>query len=340
MATTTMVQILDLCSRLDQRAAEIYEAFAAQAGGRALRTFWRKMAAEERDHVELWDKLGKLAEFGLVPSLFDRPAQVLLELDEAWLHVEEYLALHEKEPTEQTAILAAYNLEFSLLHPAFLALAQFYYQTVEDAAPQVDYAKHLAFFTAGAVRHGGAGPELRLLGKTLLRLHRDNALLMEQSQTDPATGLLNRRGVMQMATTMTHLAKRTRSAVAALLVGVDDLKKINAAFGEAAGDRTLKAIALKLRSDLRGSDLVGRYDGSTFLVFLPHVKPASLKEVADMLRKDAMEATKADVPATVSVGGAWAKISEGVESELGEMVRLAESRLRRARRTGDAIELS
>src|SRR5207253_2709801 len=69
------------------------------------------------------------------------------------------------------------------------------------------------------------------------------------------------------------------------------LKPINDAFGHAAGDKVLQAIAEKLASEVRASDVIGRLGGDEFAVLLwnlsetdARAKAAMLEEAIDGLR--------------------------------------------------------
>jgi diguanylate cyclase (GGDEF)-like protein len=96
------------------------------------------------------------------------------------------------------------------------------------------------------------------------------AQLSFQAFHDPLTGLSNRRRFVEAAGTA--LDERTGTgSVAALFLDVDDFKTVNDSLGHAAGDSLLIAIAARLRSDLRASDVAGRLGGDEFGVLLTDV---------------------------------------------------------------------
>jgi diguanylate cyclase (GGDEF)-like protein len=109
------------------------------------------------------------------------------------------------------------------------------------------------------------------------------AQLSFQAFHDPLTGLTNRRRFME-ATTVA-LAERSRpGSVAALFLDLDDFKTINDTLGHGAGDEALVAVADRVRSALRGSDLAARLGGDEFGILLRDLPDESRAiEVAERL---------------------------------------------------------
>jgi diguanylate cyclase (GGDEF)-like protein/PAS domain S-box-containing protein len=93
--------------------------------------------------------------------------------------------------------------------------------------------------------------------------------LRRLADTDPLTGLWNRR--FFIAELELHLARSRRygAAGAVMLLDIDELKHINDAHGHSAGDAAITATAAMLRSRLRSSDVIARIGGDEFAVLLP-----------------------------------------------------------------------
>lgn len=94
-------------------------------------------------------------------------------------------------------------------------------------------------------------------------------------QTDPLTGLLNR-------SKMNHVFGRKikdgceKSVIC--IVDIDYFKKVNDTYGHNVGDMVLVHFSKLLRSRLRCTDMVFRYGGEEFLIFLTDISKDKSKE--------------------------------------------------------------
>jgi diguanylate cyclase (GGDEF)-like protein len=122
-----------------------------------------------------------------------------------------------------------------------------------------------------------------LLSRDVAQRRALEAQLSYQAFHDPLTGLTNRRRFME--STATALAERSRpGSVAALFLDLDDFKTINDTLGHGAGDEALVAVADRVRSTLRGSDLAARLGGDEFGILLRDLPDESRAiEVAERL---------------------------------------------------------
>jgi len=102
-----------------------------------------------------------------------------------------------------------------------------------------------------------------------LRRARHERELLEMSLTDELTGLLNRRGILDVLAREQHRAERRGSAVSVVMLDIDGLKTVNDRDGHAVGDEMLREAAHALNEVVRASDRVGRLGGDEFLIVLP-----------------------------------------------------------------------
>jgi len=91
-----------------------------------------------------------------------------------------------------------------------------------------------------------------------------------------------------------------------LLIDIDLFKQTNDRFGHAAGDAVLVAVARRLRDTLRETDIIVRWGGEEFLVFVPSTSADKLDEIAArIMRAIALEPIpyKSDrIQVTASIG--------------------------------------
>ncbi|MBV9415076.1 MAG: GGDEF domain-containing protein [Solirubrobacterales bacterium] len=88
------------------------------------------------------------------------------------------------------------------------------------------------------------------------------------AQTDPLTGILNRRGFMEAAERELHRASRYGRPFVLAYVDVRGLKTVNDTEGHLTGDQLLKAVAGLMTETARADDIVGRIGGDEFALLL------------------------------------------------------------------------
>jgi diguanylate cyclase (GGDEF)-like protein len=124
----------------------------------------------------------------------------------------------------------------------------------------------------------------RKLRETNRLLAEKNSELSFQSSRDPLTALYNRRHFQNFINEGRGELERRRGAIerpvqALLLIDLDHFKLINDQFGHAAGDAVLIAVARRLRETLRETDMIVRWGGEEFLVFVPVAPVDRLDEI-------------------------------------------------------------
>ena len=90
------------------------------------------------------------------------------------------------------------------------------------------------------------------------------------SITDEMTGLLNRRGFMEIAGHQLQLAQRLGSTIFLIYADIDDFKAINDTLGHAVGDEAIKETACLFKETFRQADIIGigRLGGDEFCALL------------------------------------------------------------------------
>jgi diguanylate cyclase (GGDEF)-like protein len=104
-----------------------------------------------------------------------------------------------------------------------------------------------------------------------------------RARTDPLTGVLNRRSLIERLDAACTRAKARGLPIALLFIDLDHFKQINDTFGHQAGDACLCAIIEPIHSELRQSDVIGRYGGEEFVVILSSADAAAATPIAQRI---------------------------------------------------------
>ena len=113
-----------------------------------------------------------------------------------------------------------------------------------------------------------------------------NRELSVRSSRDPLTALYNRRHFQDFMRDAPDRQERRRRGEpdspihALLLIDIDLFKQTNDRYGHAAGDAVLVVVARRLRDTLRETDMIVRWGGEEFLVFVPATSADKLAEIA------------------------------------------------------------
>ena len=105
--------------------------------------------------------------------------------------------------------------------------------------------------------------------------HRDITEFKEREEAiftlahrDALTGLMNRRYFSDEAERLLLLSRRSHLTSALIYLDLDGFKAVNDTHGHAAGDALLRAVAARLSAHARQSDLLARFGGDEFVIFL------------------------------------------------------------------------
>ncbi len=101
-----------------------------------------------------------------------------------------------------------------------------------------------------------------------------------RAQTDPLTGVLNRRSLIERLDAACLRARARGLPISLLFIDLDHFKEINDSFGHQAGDACLRAIIDPIHAELRQSDVIGRYGGEEFVVVLSSADAAAANPIA------------------------------------------------------------
>jgi diguanylate cyclase (GGDEF)-like protein len=116
----------------------------------------------------------------------------------------------------------------------------------------------------------------------------ENTRLYEEVQklaiTDHVTEVYNRRGVVELGSKEIERARRYQHPLSAIMLDLDNFKRVNDSHGHLTGDLVLKGIADRLCREVRKIDIFGRFGGDEFIVLLPDIPLKEAKKVARRLQ--------------------------------------------------------
>ena len=130
------------------------------------------------------------------------------------------------------------------------------------------------------------------------------ALVRNESEQDPLTGALNRRGIERRLDTEAKRVARSGGYLSIALIDVDHFKVINDSAGHAAGDAAICQVTSTISSQLRAYDSLGRFGGDEFLLILPQTSISDAAYVLDRITEAVRKLQLAswDFSVTLSIG--------------------------------------
>ncbi len=335
MIDTELEKIVTLCLSMDELAVRIYHGFAERIRERDLAAFWARMSAEEKVHVRNWQAVLEAVRAGKFPQIFEDPEKIVQELDARYEKIRELSAKTAGPATVAEQFFMACRLEFYVLHPALERLWRFYgILEGKGISPEIGYDLHIGNFITAMDRFGVASPELELLGESVHYIWEQVRALGRETDEDELTKVLNRRGLFNSMRALANFAHRNRLACGAMFIDLDEFKGINDRLGHQAGDQALFLVARAVRGAVRASDIVGRYGGDEFLVFLPQVEEENLCVLAEKVRLAVASGIDPGLPVTVSIGAASVVFEHDMEEDLAHLIRVADEMLLAAKGAG------
>ena len=154
---------------------------------------------------------------------------------------------------------------------------------------------------------------------------------------DPVTELPNRKLFHDQIVVHLAQAEREGKALALLLLDLDNFKNVNDSLGHSAGDLLLRAVADRLKSTLRASDVVARLGGDEFTVLVPGMIRNDPLQAAQVAKKilhcfeKPFQVENREIYATTSIGVSLFP-SDGQEVDL--LMRHADMAMYRSKENG------
>ena len=164
-----------------------------------------------------------------------------------------------------------------------------------------------------------------------------NLELQQLATRDPLTGCLNRRALFGRIDGLFADARARDASLCCIMSDIDHFKLFNDKHGHAVGDQVLQAVTRSLGSALREVDLLCRYGGEEFCIFLPDISQEQAVAVAERLRQDVQLRAGASIR---SIAGLEVTSSFGVSTigpevhDAAQMIDMADQALYDAKESG------
>ncbi len=144
---------------------------------------------------------------------------------------------------------------------------------------------------------------------------------------DQLTGLYNRHFLEKE---MERLDTERQLPIGVIMADLNGLKLANDTFGHELGDKMLKQTAEILRDSCRREDIIARWGGDEFVIFLPQTTEEDAKAICQRIDEKCQETYVKDMPLSLAVGVA---IKNSTKKGLEEVIKEAEANMYKHKRS-------
>jgi len=306
-----LVEIITNCISIEKRTRDFYTMLSRCKQSQKLKEFWISVSKSKEFHLSYFHKLLVFAKQGMIPQIFSKPFELKDDLIRIRKEMDVFFKRSFNESDLRTFFICAYYSEHCLLHETFITLYRTELPKAKET-PATGYSAHIIRLKKIVSNSTEYDPVLMLLGDALVRIWRQSELVVKGSLNDALTGILSRQGFFHKVGPWIEMMVREKKVCAVFVVDIDHLKKINENHDYKTGDRVIRFVARQLSELSRKYDIIGRFSGEEFVIFMPSVDKKNLKNIAERFRKSiekksiSKEIVKEGV--TVSIGGVYGKI--------------------------------
>ena len=179
----------------------------------------------------------------------------------------------------------------------------------------------LSFLLAMMVQHNHV---LRMLKNKLTDL----------SNSDPLTGIFNRRYFMTTVAAQMQRIDRTESESFIVMLDLDHFKSVNDKYGHQVGDIVIQETAKWVTDILRPYDIFARYGGEEFIIFLSDIDKKSALHVTERIRAAIEETEIKEKGQAFHVTASLGVAAAAPVNNLNEAIALADGALYKAKQDG------
>jgi diguanylate cyclase (GGDEF)-like protein len=167
----------------------------------------------------------------------------------------------------------------------------------------------------------------------------ENSRLFKKIQrlaiTDSLTDVYNRRHLFVLGQREFNRARRFKRPLSVIFIDIDHFKEVNDRYGHRAGDQVLTLITRTIQGHIRDIDVMGRYGGEEFLLFIPEVEQEAARHIAERIRVSVEQALSKSgfTRPTVTISLGVVSLTEDIPT-LSALVARADAAMYDAKRSG------
>ncbi len=166
------------------------------------------------------------------------------------------------------------------------------------------------------------------------RLYDSNIELETLANTDPLTGLYNRRTMTAHVQNMYQDYHTNNNPFSLIVCDIDDFKLVNDTYGHDQGDKVLVSISTILSKLTRGLDFVCRWGGEEFIIYLKNMDKDEARNVAENIRQEISQTEIELSDNTIQVTMTFGVATVTETDDYQELFDLADSRMYQGKRSG------
>ena len=155
------------------------------------------------------------------------------------------------------------------------------------------------------------------------------------ARIDPLTGLNNRRAFYEYLIPIWSIAERKNYPMSVIMIDIDHFKQVNDCYGHDMGDQVLIKISQILEHGARSGDILARWGGEEFILFLPDTDMNEAVTIANRLRelisKTPINDSDDPLHLTASIGVSY---NDTTGLTLNDLIKVADTCLYRAKSKG------
>ncbi|MAZ66453.1 MAG: hypothetical protein CMF25_05035 [Kangiellaceae bacterium] len=154
---------------------------------------------------------------------------------------------------------------------------------------------------------------------------------------DQLTGLYGRHYLFEALSELLEQNNRYQKNFSLIMLDLDHFKQVNDVHGHTVGDKTLKAVATCIHSEVRKADIAARYGGEEFMIVCPSTSVEDCHDLAERIRIaiSGLGANSLGYPGPQTISGGVVGLTAAEEKvTLRELVNRADKALYDAKRSG------